>query len=78
MQTKHKPKHKIIHIVVMEGHNEPENKVACLWQRGKWDVDFYDEAYYHFLPSDLKGVEKKPKDFELFTLLDYKIIGDWI
>ena len=72
-------KHKILYVTVLEkGRKKPTKHVACLWNGSSiFNLRFYDDAYFHFSPSDLKKALQNPAYFEDFTLLDAKVIGEW-
>lgn len=89
MQDKAKPKHWVLEIKIIGFEGAIETKTACLWRGSPFDATFYDDAFFHFSKKDLQGVKRATADlnsvtihpkefvFGLFTLLDYKIVGEW-
>ena len=74
-----KAKHKILSVIVIErGQSTPISCVACLWSGNPiQNLEFYDDAYFHFTAGDLKKAKQNPDYFHEFTLVDYKGIGEW-
>lgn len=72
-------KHKILSITVLEtGRKKPTEHIACLWKgKSQFDVKFYDEAYFHFTQRDLVQGKKDPEYFDGFTLINFRVIGEW-